>query len=510
MTFHNKNFEYPKNFAKFVTFLSIKQKKNHFGQMSSRQVKWIREQMKKNKKRTEEEDIEDDSPLEESAPKLSNFALLKDSDDEYDEEGAEENEETDQKEAAAEEKKEIYNPPPPPPPSTSNQNKKNKKQKQEMDEDDEFAFLAMEIEKKKQKKEQEKAEKIKKQQEKGEEEETFQMSSLNMARELKKILGTSAFDSFMKLPKNSSANRFIAKQKYYPTPFPQFFQFKSLGDNEFAVDFTELGSSQLSIFSALQRINDIQGIVELGPQMPMCPLIIPVICQQRLFNRDFDGATDVAMRALYVIQQSLPNEFVPMKSKLLPSPALSQFLQLIAFAARFAFRRCCFETATALWKFGISLTDDDPENFLLLAAVPALYAKDEKFIDKMLASDAQWRGIPIKYIPDWSLVKAMFSLPDDVMPLANEIAKWSFAFVEDGAECNLDVPPFLSSIGEAFKRRTKKFFEGKDEMLQTAAMLSTEIDMTDEQAIAITYWSEVDTTGVDVADFVEEMVLPTG
>ena len=481
--------------------------------MSSRQIKWLREQLKKNKKPTEEEDIEDDSPLEQTAPKLSNFALLRDSDDDYDEENNEQNNETDKKEVEEEEKKEIYAPPPPPPPSSSSPNKKqNKKQKKEMDEDEEFAFLAMAVEQKKNQKEKERNQKKnqEKQEKEGNEEETFQMSSLNMARELKKILGTSAYDKYIKLPKNSSPNRFIAKQKYYPTPFPQFFQFQSLGDNEYAVNYTDVGSSQLSIFSALQRINDIQGIVELGPQMPMCPLIIPVICQQRLFNRDFDGATDVAMRALYVIQQSLPNEFIPMKSKLLPSPALSHFLQLIAFAARFAFRRCCFETATALWKFGISLTDDDPENFLLLAAVPALYAKDEKFVDKMLASDAQWRGIPIKYIPDWSLVKAMFSLPDDVMPLANEIARWSFAFVEDGAECNLDVPPFLASVGEAFKRRTKKFFEGKDEMLQTAAMLSTEIDMTDEQAIAITYWSEVDTTGVDVADFVEEMVLPTG
>ena len=477
--------------------------------MSSRQVKWLREQLNKNKK-TKEVEIDDDSPLEETEPQLSNFALLRDSDDDYDNGNEEETSEKGAHEVKQkteeEEKKEVYVPPtPPPPPTSSSSNKKqNKKNKKEIDEDEEFALLAMELEQKKAKKQKEK------ENSKGIEDEKFNMSSLNLAKELKKLLGTTKFDDYLKLPKNASSNRFIAKMKYYPTPFPQFFDIKPISPNEYTVHFTELGNSQYSIFTAMQRANDIQGIIELGPQLPMCPLILPVICQQRLFNRDFDGATDIAMRGLYVLQQSLPNDFIPMKSKLLPSPARETFLQLIAFIARFAFRRCCFETSTALWKFGISLTDDDPENFLLLAAVPALYAKDEKFIDEMLASDRTWRDIPIKYIPDWPLAKSIFSLPDDLLPFSNEIAKFSFAFTEEGAECNMDVPPLLASIGEAFRRRTKKYFEGKDEMIQTGAMLSTEIDMQDEQAITISYWSEVDTTGVDVADFVEEMVLPTG
>ena len=461
--------------------------------MSSRQLKFLREQLNKNKKQKQEEIIdEDDSPYEPTEPKLSNFSLLKSDSDEYEYED----------EGDAKEQEEVAQPPlPPPPPAPSSTKKQNKKQK--VDEDDEFEQLALELANKK-------ANAKKEDKTKKANDDLFPMSALNLARELKKLLGTTAFDEYLKLPKQVTPTRFIGKMKYYPTPFPQFFEFSSLGGNTYAVNFTELGSSQYSIFSALQRINDVQSIVELGPQMPMCPLIIPVVCQQRLFNRDFDGATDVAMRGLYVIQQSLPSDFLPGKSKLFPSPARDLLLQLIAFLARFAFRRCCFETATALWKFGLTLTEDDPCNFTLLAAVPALYAKDREFIESMLNSDRTWRGVPIKYIPDYTLVNAIFSLPDDLLPFSNEIAKWSFAYTEEGAECTLDVPPLLSSVGEAFRRRTKKYFEGKDEQIQTAAMLSTEIDMTDEQAIAISYWLEVDTTGVDVADFVEEMVLPTG
>ena len=41
-------------------------------------------------------------------------------------------------------------------------------------------------------------------------------------------------------------------------------------------------------------------------------------------------------------------------------------------------------------------------------------------------------------------------------------------------------------------------------------MLSTDVDVSDEQAIAVTFWCDVDTTGIEIADFVEEMFLPTG
>lgn len=448
--------------------------------MSSRQVKWLREQLNKNKKKTEEEEIDEKDLIETQPSKINDLSLLKD-----------------------EEEDAIELPKAPEPPKITPPPPKSKKQKkkQEVDLDDEFAALAAQLEVKKA----EAAE--------AQKNITFPMEKLNLARELKTILGTNAYDDFLKIPKAASALRFIGKKKYYPTPFPNFFTLKDIGNDEFTVHYTELGDSQASVFHALQRLNDMPGILELAPTMPMCPLLIPILCQNLLFQREFEKATDIAMRGLYVIQQSLPANFPAGKAKLMPSPARKDFLDLIAFLARFAFRRCCFETSMYLWRFGLSLTEDDPGSFMLSAAVPALYAKDRAYIKEMLESDLTWRGIPLANIPDWVFAAAILELPDDILPLSQAIAKFPFVFAETlGQPSEFEAPPLLASVGEAFVRRTKKLFDGQamEGMLETAAMLATEMDEADFQAITMSYWLDVDSTDVEVADFVEEMVLPTG
>ena len=244
----------------------------------------------------------------------------------------------------------------------------------------------------------------------------------------------------------------------------------------------------------------------------MCPKILPLLCQTLLFERQFEKATSIVLKGLYILQQHLPLNFIPLKSIIYPSTAREDFLELISFIARFSFRRSCFETSKNLWKFGISLTIDDPCNFLLLAAIPALYSKDKEFINEIINSNKTWRNIPINFLPDWTISYALLNLPDDCELIAHEISKWPFYFTDFGKESNVEPSNLLSSLSEAFKRRTKKLFENNDlkDFLETSIILSTEIDESEFQAIALSYWYDVITDGIEVGEFVEEFVLPTG
>jgi hypothetical protein len=277
------------------------------------------------------------------------------------------------------------------------------------------------------------------------------------------------------------------------------------------VRFTQFGSEQSSIFQAFARANDAPGLLELGRTSHFVPPIIPVACQSLLFDREFDAATEVVLRGFYVLQCSLPTGFIPLHSKLAASPARLEFLDLIAFLARFSFRRDCFQTSIALWRFGLALTDDDPGNFALLAAVPALYAGAAAFVAEVLESHREWRGVPVRYIPDWPFVSALLN-PDDVEALAKEIARWPFVFEEYGIACEMDVPPVLVSLGAAFRRRVQKYCEREEiaTAIATAADLARLLDESEEQAVAMSFWFGVQSEDIEFGAFVEEAVMPTG
>ena len=130
----------------------------------------------------------------------------------------------------------------------------------------------------------------------------------------------------------------------------------------------------------------------------------------------------------------------------------------------------------------------------------------------MLNSEKTWNDIPVKYLPDWCLVRAIMKLPDDIEDLSNEIARWSFFFTDLGLSCDIQVPPFLSSLGSAFRRRIAKYFEKPefDSMLETCAIVAQDIDMSEEHAMIMSYWLGITGDGVEVGDMVEEFVMPTG
>ncbi|OHT17142.1 hypothetical protein TRFO_12671 [Tritrichomonas foetus] len=445
--------------------------------MSSRQIKWLRQQLEA-KKPKKQENLDDIDPVNQTneTPDLS--VLINEDSGEIPE--------VPQMVVTAA-------PPPPPPP------KKNKKTKRNSyDEELEFASLL------------EASQKVA--EEKAAHENKFSMQKLNLVRELKTIIKTNHFDDCLKLPKSSASIRFMSKLKKWPNNIPQFFNFVSDSNNNYKVEYTEYGEQQSSIYRALARLNDAEGIMQLGQSAHFSPPVLPILCQSLLFQREFESATEIALRGLYILQQSLPSNFVPMKSKLLVSPARKDFLDLIAFVARFAFRRCCFETSLSLWKFGISLTDDDPANFLLLAAVPALYAEDREWVEEMINSEITWREVPIRYIPDWSITLALMKLPDDIESLSNEMSKWPFIFEDLGLTNDIEVTPFLSSLGSAFRRRITKYLEKPelDSLLETCAIVAQDIDMSEEQAMALSFWYGVSGDDVEIGDMVEEFVMPTG
>lgn len=434
----------------------------------------MRQQLEKGRKRPEE-DLEDVPIVEVESP-ANNFELLRD-------EGGD----------AAAEKAESA------PAVAAPSGARKRQRKAQVDEESEYQLLL------------EMAQRNKAKAKEAEESAGFRMQSLNFVEELRTIIGPTSFDACLKLPKSASSIRFIAKIRRWPSSVPQFYRLARVGD-DYTVEFTEYGKQQTEVYTALSRINDAEGLLQLALTEKFSPPLLPVVCQTKLFDRDFEYATEIALRGLFIVQQSLPQTFVPMKSKLLESEARMQFLELIGFVARFAFRRCCFKSSIALWKFGLSLTTDDPSNILLLAPVAALYANDREFIKENIDSDLKWRTIPIRYIPDWTFVDALFQLPDDIVPLANEMAKYPFFFEDIGLFSEVEVPPLLSTLGTAFRKRISKFLEGPDldSALETAATIAMDMDKTQEQKIIIDYWSNVDSTGIELSELVEEYVMPTG
>jgi hypothetical protein len=338
------------------------------------------------------------------------------------------------------------------------------------------------------------------------------IQSFNMIRELKSRIGSTKFDEC--LPKNSKV-RFISRLKKWPKYIQNYFQFNEIRKDVFRITLTEFGASHDSIFRAFARENDAESLLTLGQTSHFCPPILPIMCQACLFDREFDSATEIVLRGLYIIQMSLPTNFIPFRSKIIASPGRLEFLRLIQFLCRFAFRRDCFQTCLNLHKFGLSLTSDDPCNFLLTAAVPALYVGDIQFVEKMMEGDRCWRKIPVKFIPDWPIVLALlrYAGTTEFESLAREASRWPFIFEREGMmDDGVEWPEILKSLGLAFRKRIEKWisrpeFEG---VMATAAVIGQ--DMYDDEAIcvAMSFWFGVEVGDVDIGDLVEESALPAG
>ena len=64
------------------------------------------------------------------------------------------------------------------------------------------------------------------------------------------------------------------------------------------------------------------------------------------------------------------------------------------------------------------------------------------------------------------------------------------------------------------RRRINHYFELKktelEDALETSIMVANDLDKDDDRAIAVSYWVGVEDDEFDVADMVEEFVMPIG
>lgn len=431
--------------------------------------------------------------------------------------------------------------PPPPPPST----KKNVKKKGQDndDDDDELAFL----------------EKLAAQNKKNPEPVALaapKKLELNIAKELNERFFDTTFDDSIKLPKNSSINKFITKRKNWPNLIPSSFNVTEASSNNgkngkkrnknknkaetndtnsqhrYSITLSDYGQSCKKNFAILQKNLNIDIMLYKLRSDPFDFELLMGIARYHLFRKEFQEATELVLRLTFIVQQTIPSKFIYNTTKFQSN---TDFYNVIEFIARFAFRRGCNYTSTELWKFAVSIVEnDDPNCFYLCAAVPALFSSDLEFIENILSKSTlrnqssesetdnndyliSFRGIPISFIPDWTVCQALLYLTEknDNSKMAKVCALWPDIFTEmkedDTVEITIDknMPQQLQRLCIALKRRLKPIVM-KDEVQAAVRQLEEKIkseDVKDEKEKIFKKWSDFK-DDIDVTMIVEEDALP--
>ncbi|OHT08374.1 hypothetical protein TRFO_23218 [Tritrichomonas foetus] len=372
--------------------------------------------------------------------------------------------------------------PPPPPP------KKQKKQKSE-DEDEDAFFSALAAKQSQQPKRQPQIQAAHKK------------LQLNIARELIDRYYETSFDDATKLPKNASNIKFISKRKNWPGFSPPTFSMKETQKQKFSLALSDYGQRSKAEFSLLQKQMNIDAMVYQLHSNPYNYSLLMGLARYHLFKNEFNEATDFVLRLTLILQQTLPNKFVYGVTKLIDS---IDFYDIVAFIARFAFRRGCNDTSTELWKFAISVCEDnDPNCFFLCAAVPALFSNDLEFIQSVIKSERTFRGIPISFIPDWQICEALLLLDENLNKVVN---LWPDVFSED--EISDDkMPSQLQRIVIALRRRIKPFLDKEEVQFAIDEAKNKKVDVEAEKKQIYDKWSKF-TDDIDVSLIVEEDALP--
>lgn len=470
----------------------------------------------------DDDDYSDAASDDDAPPPGSKFAgLMSDSDDDIDEPPP---------------VQPVIAAPPPPPPSTKKNTKKKEQSKD--DDDDEFAFL------------QKLAEQNKKNPESAPSVSVSKKLELNIAKELNERFFETSFDDSLKLPKNSSNNKFITKRKNWPNLIPPSFTVKEASSDNgkkgkkrnknksensnsqqiYSISLSDYGQSCKKNFAILQRNLDIGIMLYKLRSDPFDFELLMGIARYHLFRKEFQEATDLVLRLTFIVQQTIPNKFI---SGITKFQSNTDFYDVLEFIARFAFRRGCNYTSTEIWKFAVSVVEnDDPNCFYLCAAVPALFSSDLEFIENVLSKATiksqsnendgddyaiSFRGIPINYIPDWSVCQALLYLTEknDDSKMSKVCALWPDIFTEmkedDTVEITIDkeMPLQLQRLCIALKRRLKPIVmkdEVQDKVLQLSEKIKSE-DVKDEKERIFKKW-EAFNDDIDVSMIVEEDALP--
>lgn len=395
----------------------------------------------------------------------------------------------------SEEEEEAFIPPPvvipkvaPPPP------KKQQKKKEEINEEDEFLAL-MEEQKKKANTKVDRTNKIT----------HSQKLLINMARELNEKYSETAFDDANKIPKNSPQNKFISKRRNWPNTIPVTFRSVEISPNIFRIELADYGKEQQEKFEKAQVVPD--ALEHMVRANPFCIPILTGIATLGMFYQKFSEATDYVLRLTWIIQQAIPQKFQYGITKFDDSGDIEYYLNVVAFVARFSYRRGCYDTSNALWKFGLDSCVGDPGKFLFFSAFPAFQAEDKEFPRIILESDRKHGNLPAHAIPDWQIVVAIQSLPD-TKPLEKACQIWSFIFGDE--EMEEEIPDQLQSISLVLKRKLQPIIEA-DPALQTAIhqglLVQPTIEIEEEKQAIFDLWNDFKEQ-LDFQVFVEEDVLP--
>ena len=420
----------------------------------------------------------EESSDEEIRP-VSKFAGLMDSDSNYSSE--------------AEDEPEIpivISAPPPPPPK-----KQQKKKVQVEDEDDLEEFLKQQIQNAPPPKPQvsapHKAERL----------------PFNLAQELKEKYSEVAFEDSNRISKGGSPLHFISRRTNWPNSTPLTYRITHVKNEEYSVEYTDYGAHQIKLMNGCETAEQLSVFLSRFHEFPFSVPLLQSLCRFRLFGQEFTVATDYCLRLTWILQQVLPPTFKPGQSRFINSPATQTLLEMIAFIARFAYRRGCYETSAALWRFGVmSSPDEDPALFCLCAAVPQLFDEDQSFLSSYVRSDRTFRGISISAVPDWSICEAIAQLPE-TQALDYEYARWPFILGQD--EMPEELPEQLQRVCAQLKRRLAPVLERHEvsAALRGAKERSKTIDNKEALQFVIDAWSKFN-DDLDVSMIVEEDVLP--
>ena len=340
--------------------------------------------------------------------------------------------------------------------------------------------------------------------------------NLNIAKELVNRFYETSFDDALKLTKNAQnqPNKFISKRKDW-SAFCSTFTAKEISKDRYSIVLTEYGRKCEEESNHLHETRSLEALImnffsNEGNSFNV-PMLI-ALAQLYLFNNEYNKATDMVLKLTFILQQSLPPKFINGVTKFQSNEL---FYTMIGFIAKFAFRRSCFDTSAEIWKFAFNIVeDDDPVYFLLSAAVPALFTEDLDFISYAINSNRTFRGIPLKYIPDWPIVEALLTYTNDSSKLEKQVLLWPLVFNET-LEKPSDVPENLHSICMALRRRIKPILDKNevqsivDKALQKLQdpENKNQDDIKNEQKAIYEKWNSFQDE-INIYQIVEEDYLP--
>ena len=223
-------------------------------------------------------------------------------------------------------------PPPPPPPAATNSKKKNTKE----EDDEEMAYLELMNEQKNKTKANQSKQIIPKN----------TRPYFNVAKELIDKYNDVTFEDCTKLPKNANNTKFMTRRKDWPVSILSSFKYRELVGDNFELSLTEYGSETKRKFGPIKTDPEqVPMLYQMLKYERFSIQLLEIGLQIAMYSREFADATEYALRLSWIVQQSIPNNFIFGKSIFVGDVADLQ--HICALVATFSFRRGCYITSAS-------------------------------------------------------------------------------------------------------------------------------------------------------------------